>query len=972
LIPSLVIVDYLFMRRVFFELAFLLLATSLASAQSGRGRQPTAPPPKTVPKPGSPAAAPPGVADGGRLTRQDVDGATTRFVLRNGLTVIVRERHSQPLAAVSVYIKSGSLNEADNEAGLAQLTARLLLKGTAKLGKGEFERAILALGGRLQTEVDFDHTSFRVVAPAESVAKILELEADLLQAPAFPQTEMRQAVAETLREARRLDDQTNPSAVEGLLPVAFTTSRLRRPRFGTDAQLSALSRAQISSFYSLNYQPQNVIIAIVGDVFTSQTILPVQQLFGTWGKPAAPGSPAGAAPASTTGTDEPQQDKLRYKNGRADIGRSLVTIGYRVPALPLTPEGVKERATLEMLSAALATGQGSRLVQVLREGLRVTPDARDKGDLSGLVSDVSFEYHNWARVGGMLVAQLNIDPARIDRAEAEYFREIERFKREVIGEGELQRARFLLEKRYYDLQSRVEYEADLLAFYQARLGESRLIDAWMTQTEAVTGADIQRAAAKYLTSANTTVYEIEPTQAIPRTFTNETFAETMGIFAPAMNQPLKPEDVKQAVALRVFKQGTERGGVTEGRNVIISEAPLPVRDFSILRGARAFVREDKSLPKIVVAILFQGGRLIEDQGTSGTTELMLRTMLKSTTTKKGDLIAHEAESLGGEITVVNEPDFFGLAVSVLSRNAEQVTRLAMDILENPFFDKGELIRERDRLLADQLTRRDDSRARADELMMSSLYPAHPYGMPRLGSREIVKALTEEHLSTWYAKTIQKQFPIVVIVGDTDGSALVSRIFSEGFKRSEIEKTMKVNLPGLTTAPQTEAETRDKRLSSVSVGVRTPAGQSNDIFALSILAPYLSMRATQSAGDQVSSSNDWLLASGTFSASVQADPASDGAARDALLAELGRVASSPPSGDDYDIARNVAIGSYAIKLEDHLDRALEYARAVMAGRKVVDVDTQPDLVRNVRLAEVKRVAETVFKGSQPGVGVVRGK
>jgi hypothetical protein len=186
LIPPSFFVNYLFMRRVLFQLAFLALAAQLVSAQSGRGRQPTAPPPKTVPKPGSPAAAPPGVADGGRLVRQDVDGATTRFVLRNGLTIVVRERHSQPLAAVTIYVKSGALSETDAESGLAQLTPRLMLKGTGKLPKGELERAILGLGGILQTDVQPDHTAFRVVAPAESLGKILELESDLLQAPTLP------------------------------------------------------------------------------------------------------------------------------------------------------------------------------------------------------------------------------------------------------------------------------------------------------------------------------------------------------------------------------------------------------------------------------------------------------------------------------------------------------------------------------------------------------------------------------------------------------------------------------------------------------------------------------------------------------------------------------------------------------------------------------------------------------------------
>lgn len=971
MIPSRYFVDYLFMRRALLQLASLALLANPVIAQSGRGRQPVPPPPKTAPRPGAPAAAPPGVAEGGRLVRQDVDGSTTRFVLRNGLTIIIRERHSQPLAAVTAFVKAGALNESDSEAGLAQLTARMVLKGTAKLAKGQVEKTVHGLGGLIDADAAFDHTTFRVVAPAESLFKVLELQADLLQNPSFATTELKRASVEVVRLGRRLEDRPEEASVDTLLGTAFTASRLRRSRFGTESSLAAMTRAQVQAFHQANYQPQNVIISIVGDVFSAQTILPMQQLFGGWVRGAAPTPTAPAAQAAQVAVDEPTQEKLRYRNLRADIGQSLVTVGYRVPPLTASVEGLKERATLEMLAAVLAAGQGSRLVQVLREGVRLSPEARDKGELSGLITRVSSEYRSWPGAG-MFITQFACDPARIDRAEAEYFREIERFKREVIGDGELQRARYLIEKRSYDVQSRVELEADLLAFYQARFGESRLIDAWLTQIAAVTAADIQRAAAKYFAMTNTSILEVEPNQTIPRTFTNETFTETMSIFAPTLSQPVKPEEIKSAVALRVFKQGAERGGVTEGRNVIIAEAPLPVRDFSILRGARAFVREDRSLPKLVVGIYFQGGRLVEDQATSGLTELMLRTMVKSTTTKKGDLIAHEAESLGGELTIVNEPDFFGLSVDVLSRNAEQVTRLAMDILENPFFDKAELIRERDRLLADQLIRRDNVTERAEELMMTSLYPAHPYGLPRLGLPQTIKGATEEQLTAWYARTVQRQLPMVVLVGDTDGSALVSRIFSDGFKRGDLDKTLKVNLPGLTSSPQPESEAREKHQTALALGVRSPAGQSNDIFAMSILAPYVSMRAEQALDDTVAVVNDWRLASGTFLATAQSDPTAENSSRDLLLSELARIAGAPPSGDDFDVARNLAIGSYAVMLEGHVERALEYARAVIAGRKVSDVDTQPDFVRNVRLADVKRVAETVLKSAPVGVGVVRGK
>lgn len=945
------------MRRALPFLAFFAFSTVLVSAQSGRGRPPApAPTPKPVPRAGAPAPAPPGVAEGGRLVRQDVDGTTTRFVLRNGLTIIFRERHAQPLAAITVYIKAGTLQESDTEAGLAQLTAQMLLS------RGDLDKEILRLGGVIKTEVGYERTTFRIVAPAESLAKTLELLSSLLQNPTFGATELKKSSEEVILTNRGFEDDVPGFARDRLNTIAFSTHRLKRGRIAPEASLSAISREQVIAFYQTHYQPQNTIISIVGDVFTAKTIVPVQLLFGKWIKGTATVAPA---------VDEPPQDKLRYGNARGDIGRTMVTIGYRLPPLSSTPEGLKERATFEVLAAVLASGQGARLTQALREGLRLSAEAREKGELAGLVTSVSSDYQTWPGAA-MLVLQLIVDPTRLDRAEAEYFREIERFKREVISEGELQRARFLLEKQFLDMQSRVEHEADLLAFYQARLNESRLIDAYLTQIGAVTAQDVQQAAAKYLTFANTSIFEYEPQSAQARTFTSDSFAETMNIFAPSLTQAVKPDEIKSAVALRVFKQGAERVGVIEGRNVIIAEAPLPVKDFSVLRGAKAFVREDRSQPKLAVGIFFQGGRLIEDQATSGLTELMLRAMLKSTMTRKSDLIALETESLGGEIRLINEPDFFGFTLDALSRNAETVTRIVVDILENPYFEKGEVIRERERLLADQAVARDRVGDRAEELMFASLYPGHPYGLPRLGLPSVVKTAAEGQLEAWYAKTIQRQLPLVIIVGDTDGSALVSRIFSDAFKRAELDKSLKVSLPNLYAEPKQEAEARGRRQTAQTIGIRTVAGQSNDVFALSILSHFIAARGRMNVSSNLDVVNDARAASGTLLATIASLPGLETKQRDALISELGKTAAAPPVGDDFDFARNAAIGSYAIRLEAHPDRALEYARAVLFGRKASDVDAQPDLVRGVKLVDLKRVAEAVLKTAQAGVGIVRGK
>ncbi|MBO0801319.1 MAG: insulinase family protein, partial [Blastocatellia bacterium] len=497
----------------------------------------------------------------------------------------------------------------------------------------------------------------------------------------------------------------------------------------------------------------------------------------------------------------------------------------------------------------------------------------------------------------------------------------------------------------------------------------------------VTAEDIQAAAAKYLTLANTTVVEYEPRNAQARTFTPEKFAELIGTFAAGALQPIKPEEVKPAVALKTFKQGAERGGATEGQNINIASVPLPIRDFSVLRGPRVYVREDKAQPLLTVSMLFQGGRLIEDQTTSGMTELMLRSMLQSTTSRKGDLIALELESYGGRIQIVNEPDFFGYTLEVLSRNAENAVKLLLEIIDSPYFDKDEIAKERDLLIADQNRQRDDEEARAIELMWLSLYPNHPYGLPRFGLPEVVKAANDDKLEAWHSKTIKKQYPLITIVGDTDGSALVSRVFSDRLRRSDLDKTLKVNLPNSPLPPQEQAEQRGNRLTAQALGFRVasqPASGSNDLYAAEMLVQLTSlgklvdeMRNKQGLTDSVKVALEQRLASGAFYLSFATLPENEQRARDEATAELQRIAAAPPSDDEFEEARNAAIGRYAIALQSHPERALEYGQAVIFGRKAQEIESQPDSIRAVKKSDIQRIADSMIKTTQTGRGVVRG-
>ncbi len=1003
-------------KTIVLIIALLSLISAISLAQSGRGQRPTQPAPRPTPKPNMPATGVLGVPEGGKLVAQDPDVAISRYKLKNGLTVIIRERHSSPLVAVNVSVNAGLINDPDELAGMSRLTRYMVLKGTPKRQGAAVDRDVARLGGNLSSEIGYDLTSYILIAPSESYQAMVELLADLIQNPAFKPEDVKGAAQLALLESRREQDAVDRAAIEKLFATAFTANRLKRGSAVSDTFPSRATRDQAMAFYQNFYHPANTVVTIVGDIFALKALGQIQVNFGDFKKAAinqapapAPGAPkttaanskpaptpvaptnsksnnqAGGQPAAqppnqpsvqsapptpqSAIVEEPPQDKLRYGNSRADMSESVVTIGYHTPAL----KADKEAATLQLMAAVLGLGQGSRMWQGLREG----QSSRDK---AGVIFEIEANQLSLPSAG-MFVARMRVDPSRIDRAEAEFFREIERFRRELVGEAELARARVMLEKDYLDTVSRYEAEAVTLARYQIQSGDHKLFDKILKQIRAVTAQELQQAAAKYLALANASVHEYESAKAISRAFTPEKFAELILTFEPRAAQPVRPEEVKPAVALKAFQQGEERGQASEGQNVIVASVPLPIRDYSVLRGPRAYVREDKAYPKISVGIYFQGGRLVEDKTTSGVTELMLRSMMKSTTTRKFDLIAHELESYGGKIQLVNEPDFFGFTLDVMSRNAENAVKLLLDVIENPFFDKTEVARERDAVVADQARLRDDSRQRSIELMWDSLYPGHPYGLPRFGLPEVVKGANEEKLEAWHAKTVKRQFPLVVIVGDTDGSALVSRVFSEGLKRNELDKSIKANLPNSYATPDDKIEQRSRQSSTLATGFRSPQlppEKQNDQLALAMLGTIASsgklveeLRDKQGLTDGVFLISDQRLASGVFLAQMATLPENEQRAREALEAALESLAAAAPSDDEFEQGRNAEIGRYAIALQDHNARTLEYARAVIFGLKPADVESQPDLIRAVKKTDIKRVAESVMKSGQAGHGVVRG-
>src|SRR5262245_2069891 len=158
--------------------------------------------------------------EGPYMFRED-QGQTTKVILKNGLTVIVREQQALPLANVTTYVKAGYFDEDDRISGIAHVIEHMFFKGTRTRAVGDIARETKTLGGYLNAYTYYYRTVYHTVVPAENLMKSLEIQADALWHSTFDADELKREIEVVIQENNRKLD--NPSAVtsEKLYATAF-------------------------------------------------------------------------------------------------------------------------------------------------------------------------------------------------------------------------------------------------------------------------------------------------------------------------------------------------------------------------------------------------------------------------------------------------------------------------------------------------------------------------------------------------------------------------------------------------------------------------------------------------------------------------------------------------------------------------------------------------------------------------------
>ena len=863
----------------------------------------------------------------------------TRTVLDNGMIVLIQERHSAPVVAINTWVNTGYFNEPDSLTGISHLLEHMFFKGTKKREVGQLREETKKLGGYLNAGTIYEYTHYYTVLPSRFVRQGLELQSDALWNSVIDSAELKREKKVVIQEVKRKLDSPDALAWEKLMELAFDHHPIRRWRMGTPQQVESWSRNQFEDYFRSFYRPDNIILAIVGDINTKEVLEEVKRYYGNvkmeeTEKPLV--------------LQEPLQKELKYTQMKGDITQTYLKMGFHIPG-----QLEKDFFALEVLAHILGHGRSSRLSQSLLERKRVVSSIKSEAFV--------------LRDFGVFLIEAELEAKNLSETEAEIFREIEKIKTQKIYDYELAKAKNAIKFSYLSSIETVVGRSENLASFES-YGDYRLGEQYLEGVEMVTEEDIEKVASKYLILENVSILEYRP---------ESQFDEKMGAGR-----------IKEAI-VEGLKEKLEEGkridlklAESQERKIFSKLVEPTAQKDTLFCGATLITRENHSLPLISVGIYFKGGRAYESLENCGITLLTLRGGLKGTKNRSGVEIFNLLEMLGASIETEVEADYFGYRVKLLSMNLEAGLDIIADVIKNPVFDPKELEKEKRILLAKIKKDKDNMRNYPIRLFYKAIFPDHPYGLNSVGEAEAVGNLNQSQVSQWHSKHFSASNMTIVAVGDFNSSDLKQKLekLFEDFKKEKI-KEPKISKIALNFEENTLVESRLKAQTAQALGFLTCPYQEDDLYTLKVLQAIASgtggrffhqLREKKGLAYTVYGVNDSWEQGGVFYAYIATSPENEKLAKEKLLTEFYKFKTDFIKDEELETAKNYIRGMYQIHLETNSALVKQYAKAELLGKGIEEVERYPQKISQVTKDEVKEVATRYFDPRRLAVGVIKGR
>lgn len=661
-----------------------------------------------------------------------IDIKYERFVLPNGLTLLVHEDHKAPIAAVNVWYHVGSKNEKPGKSGFAHLFEHLMFNGSENFDDDYFQ-ALERIGGTdLNGTTNSDRTNYFQNVPVSALDQVLFLESDRMGhlLGAIDQEKLDEQRGVVQNEKRQGENQPYGKQWDLLTKAMYPKGHpYSWTVIGEMEDLNAASLEDVQEWFKSYYGAANAVVAVAGDIDPQEVYQKVLNYFGD--------IPSGPTVARQE-VNIPVHNGDTYQVYEDRVPEARILFAWNTPQF-----GAKEDIHFDLISSILTTGKNSRLYKRL---------VYDDQIASSVVS-----FQASSEIASNFITWANVKPGEeVAKVRAIMEEEIERLMNEGPTEAELKRVKAAYFSGFIKGLERIGGfggVSDILASNETYFEDASYYKKVLQYVEDATVADVKNTAKKWL-SKGKHVLLCKP------------FPE-YEVVKSTVDRSKLPE----LTAPKSSKFPTlERAKLSNGLNVVLAK--------------RAGV------PTVVMNLMFDAGYKTDYLSSPGTAELAMDLLDEGTKEMNSLQINERLQLLGASLSTFSSQDNSNVYLNTLKPSLDASIDLFADVVLNPAFPEKEF----ERLKSEQINSIKQEKSQpitmALRVMNRYLYgEGHPYSNPYTGTgyEATVEKLTRADIESFYNTWIRPNNATLVVTGDVNMAELKSKLEKAlgKWKRAEV-------------------------------------------------------------------------------------------------------------------------------------------------------------------------------------------
>jgi zinc protease len=654
------------------------------------------------------------LATGALAIAQDIDIPYQKFVLDNGLIVIVHEDHKAPIVAVNLWYHVGSKNEKPGRTGFAHLFEHLMFGGSQH-AEGSYIKAMEQVGATdLNGTTNNDRTNFFENVPTSALDYALWMESDRMGFLDLSQKTLDLQRGVVQNEKRQGENQpyqlTEEYIPENTYPAAHPYSW---DVIGEMADLNAASFQDVQEWFKTYYGPSNVVLVLAGDIDAKTAREKVEKYFGS----IPPGPPV----------NHQQVWIARMTGTHREITQDHVPLPRMYMVWNVPQFGSADADYLQLVGACLGQGKTSRLYKRLIYDDQVASEVQ--------------VYVDSREIGGQLYIQVTARPGHsVDELEKETNEELTRFLKDGPTPTELERVQTQYVAAFLRGAERIGGfggQSDRLAQCAVFTGDPGCYKASLKRIHEATGEDLRSAANRWL-SDGVYIADVEP---FP--------------------------DYK-----------AEGAGADRSHAAALGPAPqlkLPrLQRTTLSNGLKVILAERHDVPLVNFWMTVDAGYAADQFAVPGTAKLTGTLLVDGTSSRSALEISDQMALLGAQIQGYSNLDFSFVRMSALKAKLDPSLDLFADVILHPSFPEADFAREQKLQLDAIAQEQSEPIPMALRVFPEILYGRdHAYGNPLTGSGTAagVQKLTRQNLVKFHQTWYRPNNTTLVVTGDTTLSEL---------------------------------------------------------------------------------------------------------------------------------------------------------------------------------------------------------